>query len=242
MIEFGNTLRAAREAKGLSQSDIAQRTRMMIQTVTGLETEDFSRIVAPIYGRGFVKLYCEEVGLEPKPMIDAFMALYNGEKKSADQASEQQSAPAASAPARPAPAASAPARPAQASAQPLFDEPKKEEAPAASGPRLSRYAGNLPQDLDRRPFSLPSFDVNWRLVTLAGATIGILLLLFLATKAIYNATMTDPSADKEQTPAPAVVEERTDSLPPAADRKPLPVKPFYIDSDHSNENTKERTN
>ena len=77
MIEFGKTLRTAREAKGLTPGQIAERTHMMIQVVEGLENEDFSRIVAPIYGRGFVKLYCEAVGLEPKPLVDAFMEIYS---------------------------------------------------------------------------------------------------------------------------------------------------------------------
>ena len=54
MIEFGKTLRAAREAKGLTTGQIAERTHMMVQTVEGLENENFSKIVAPIYGRGFV--------------------------------------------------------------------------------------------------------------------------------------------------------------------------------------------
>lgn len=80
MIEFGKSLRTAREAKGLSLSQVANMTHMLIQIVEGLEKEDFSQIVAPIYGRGFVKLYCEAVGLEPKPFIDEFMALYNNPK------------------------------------------------------------------------------------------------------------------------------------------------------------------
>ena len=69
MMEFGKTLRTAREAKGLTTGQIAERTHMMVQVVEGLENEDFSKIVAPIYGRGFVKLYCETVGLEPKPLV-----------------------------------------------------------------------------------------------------------------------------------------------------------------------------
>ena len=51
MIEFGKTLRAARESKGLTPGQIAEKTHMMVQMVEGLEKEDFSKIVAPIYGR-----------------------------------------------------------------------------------------------------------------------------------------------------------------------------------------------
>ena len=64
MIEFGKTLRAHREAKGLTTSEVAQKTHILVQQVEALEKEDFSKIAAPIYGRGFVKLYCEAVGIE----------------------------------------------------------------------------------------------------------------------------------------------------------------------------------
>ena len=80
MIEFGKTLREAREAKGITISQIAETTHMMATIVRNLEEEDFSKIVAPIYGRGFVKLYCEAVGLDAKPLVDEFMAIYNGNR------------------------------------------------------------------------------------------------------------------------------------------------------------------
>lgn len=80
MIEFGETLRKAREAKGLSTGDIAQATHMMVQMVEDLERENFSKIAAPIYGRGFVKLYCETVGIDPKPLIAEFMDIFNGNR------------------------------------------------------------------------------------------------------------------------------------------------------------------
>ncbi len=81
MIEFGETLRKTREAKGLTLSEVAQKTHMLVQQVEALEKEDFSKIAAPIYGRGFVKLYCEAVGIEDyKPLVDEFMDIYSGNK------------------------------------------------------------------------------------------------------------------------------------------------------------------
>lgn len=78
MIEFGSTLRRAREQAGLSPSQVAERTHLMVQIVQDLENDNFSRIVAPIYGRGFVKLYCEAVGIrDPQPLVADFMTLYN---------------------------------------------------------------------------------------------------------------------------------------------------------------------
>lgn len=80
-MDLGYTLRKAREDKGLSTSEIAQRTHMLVQQVEALEKEDFSKIAAPIYGRGFVKLYCEAVGiLDPKPFVDEFMEIYSGNR------------------------------------------------------------------------------------------------------------------------------------------------------------------
>ena len=81
MIEFGNTLRSAREAKGYTPSQIADMTHLKISVVEGLENEDFSMIAAPIYGRGFVKLYCEAVGIDPKPLVAEYMAIINGDRE-----------------------------------------------------------------------------------------------------------------------------------------------------------------
>lgn len=81
MMEFGKTLRLAREAKGMTIDDVAEQTRIMARTIENLEREIFSDIVAPIYGRGFVKLYCEAVGIDARPMIDEFMEIYNGNRE-----------------------------------------------------------------------------------------------------------------------------------------------------------------
>lgn len=115
MIEFGKTLRAAREAKGLSIAQIAEATRMLTRVVENLENENFSDLPAPIYGRGFVKLYCEQVGLDPKPMVAEFMEIYNGardigikEKPVAPAAPETAPVPPARAPQPPAPEPPAP--------------------------------------------------------------------------------------------------------------------------------------
>lgn len=77
---LGEILRNAREQKGLSPSVVAESTHMKVQVVEDLEREDFRRIAAPIYGRGFVKLYAEFLQLDPEPLIRDFMELYAGAK------------------------------------------------------------------------------------------------------------------------------------------------------------------
>ena len=75
---LGETLKNARVQKGLSLSDVAESTHMMVQVVEDLEREDFRRIAAPIYGRGFVRLYAELLELDSEPLIRDFMELYAG--------------------------------------------------------------------------------------------------------------------------------------------------------------------
>ena len=64
----GAILREAREKKGLSTSEVALATRMKVQIVEEIEHDDFSRIAAPIYAKGFIKLYAECVGVDPMPL------------------------------------------------------------------------------------------------------------------------------------------------------------------------------
>ena len=80
MSSFGETLRAAREAKGLSCSQVAAQTHMLVQIVEEMEREDFHRIPAPIYGRGFVRLFADCVGLDPVPLVREFMDIYEGRR------------------------------------------------------------------------------------------------------------------------------------------------------------------
>ena len=80
MSSFGETLRNAREAKGLTCSQVAAQTHMLVQIVEEMEREDFHRIPAPIYGRGFVRLFAECVGLDPVPLVREFMEIYEGRR------------------------------------------------------------------------------------------------------------------------------------------------------------------
>ena len=237
MMEFGKTLRTAREAKGLTTGQIAERTHMMVQVVEGLENEDFAKIVAPIYGRGFVKLYCETVGLEPKPLVDAFMEIYSGGRgKSAaphEPAKPEQRPVEPTAP-EPPPKPVAPEPPQRVQETIDFGAPPAAETPRQQ-PTTSRYAAPMPID---DGFSMPA--VNWRMVALGAAAVAIVVLALLGVRALYRVTMTAPEEETTEVadPAPAPDPAPTDAQSPAkapVDRKPLPLKPFYIDSNHQTE-------
>ena len=72
---LGEQLRNARLAMKLRPSEVAAATRMKVQIVEALEREDFSKIAAPIYGKGFIRMYAQHVGLDAKPLIDDYLAL-----------------------------------------------------------------------------------------------------------------------------------------------------------------------
>jgi transcriptional regulator with XRE-family HTH domain len=79
-MSLGETLRLARTEKGLTIPQVADATRIMVQIVEDLERDDFRRIAAPIYGRGFIKLYADILGLPTEPLIQEFMELYTGSR------------------------------------------------------------------------------------------------------------------------------------------------------------------
>lgn len=79
-MSFGQTLRHAREAKNLTPSQVAAQTRILVQIVSDMEKEDFHRIPAPIYGRGFVRLIASCLDLDPAPLVEEFMEIYEGRR------------------------------------------------------------------------------------------------------------------------------------------------------------------
>jgi hypothetical protein len=73
---LGEQLRNARLKKNETTSQVAAATQMMAQIVEDIEREDFSRISAPIYAKGFIKLYARYVGLDSQPLIDEYVARF----------------------------------------------------------------------------------------------------------------------------------------------------------------------
>jgi len=61
---FGSLLKAGREKKGLSLSDVSLATRITCSTLLLLEKEDWEHLPPPAFVRGFVKAYAEAVGVD----------------------------------------------------------------------------------------------------------------------------------------------------------------------------------
>ncbi len=67
--EIGGTLRARRESLGLSLEDIQKETKIRIKYLRALEEGDESSLPVPVYTKGIIRRYCEEVGLDGSDMV-----------------------------------------------------------------------------------------------------------------------------------------------------------------------------
>ena len=241
MMEFGKSLKTARDAKGYSVAQLAELTHLAPSVIENLEGEDFSHIPAPIYGRGFVKLYCEAVSLEPKPFIDEFMEIMNGNR----EPHIRERVPVADGTAKPSEPIAEPeipsvvpqetvpeAEPTDPPQQDLFSRPlgaaepecppevtRPEPAAPADGPALSRYA--TPFRDDERPRIT---SATWRLGALALAGLAILFLLALGIRSLYRTTM--PA--KADAPEPVAEQPRQPTQTAAAPRTPQDIPALYL--------------
>lgn len=245
MIEFGKTLKDAREAAGLSIQQIAERTHMMSAMIEDLENERFNRIVAPIYGRGFVKLYCEAVGLDPKPLVAEFMEIFTGTRSPTirERVIVNTPAPEVAAPApepepviepevAPAPEVIAPTPEPELAPEPEFK--LESDPPPKTPPQFTRYSAPL-RDYTPDVDNIDNLsEIKMRILRLALLGVGGIVLLWIVCagiSALYHAT-SKPS----ETPAAQEVTEQqvSEPAPDIFNDKPLPrqpivVPPLYID-------------
>ena len=239
MIEFGSTLRAAREAKGLSTRQLADKTHLLAQQIEALEREDFSRIAAPIYGRGFVKLCCEVLEIEAKPLVDAFMDIYSGNRsptirmrentniESIAAASEEIKEPEVDEPKAPEPVELPFTLEAEPIAAKPVHTPPPERAPAFERPQgPSRYATPQPIDYGTSSFKIP--PVVWRIGIIV-VVAGIFLWLAISgIKAIYSASMAGPAKPATATSSIEATNAPQQNKKPVA-RTPMKINPLFID-------------
>src|SRR4051812_9446713 len=69
---FGDTLRQARVDLGASLVEAERETRISRRYLEALEIEDDSNLPPPVYTRGFIRTYCQYLGLNPDGMLDIF--------------------------------------------------------------------------------------------------------------------------------------------------------------------------
>ena len=90
---FGPDLRRARERRGLSLEQIAERTKVAASLYAGLERNDLSRWPSGLFRRAFVRAYAEAVGLDPEDVCRRFVALFPEEGAGPHPAASELPAP-----------------------------------------------------------------------------------------------------------------------------------------------------
>ena len=61
---------------GRSVAQVAVTTHLKPTIVEALEADNYRALIAPTYAKGFYRLYCEYLGLDPAPYVDAYMEHY----------------------------------------------------------------------------------------------------------------------------------------------------------------------
>jgi cytoskeletal protein RodZ len=77
MRDFGGSLRAARERRGVTLRDISKTTKISIPTLEALERDDPSRLPGGIFMRAIVRSYAAEVGLDPDRTLKEFLERFD---------------------------------------------------------------------------------------------------------------------------------------------------------------------
>jgi cytoskeleton protein RodZ len=72
MPALGERFRAAREARGLSLSDVAEQIRIRSVYLAAIEDDNWNAIGAPVYVRGFLRTYARFLGLDPEEIVADF--------------------------------------------------------------------------------------------------------------------------------------------------------------------------
>jgi cytoskeletal protein RodZ len=75
---IGEILREARHHKGASVEDASRATRIKMEILEQLEADEFDRLAAPAYTKGFLKLYSEYLGLDSQAMVDSYLRSQGG--------------------------------------------------------------------------------------------------------------------------------------------------------------------
>jgi len=73
MATMGEKFVAARERKKHSLSRAAALTRIKIQHLERMEQDDFSKMPAPTYAKGFIRMYAELLDLDPEPLVREYL-------------------------------------------------------------------------------------------------------------------------------------------------------------------------
>ena len=72
MAALGDEFRSAREARGITLSDVAEQIHIRSVYLNAIENEEWTAIGAPVYVRGFIRTYARFLGLDAEDAVAHF--------------------------------------------------------------------------------------------------------------------------------------------------------------------------
>jgi cytoskeleton protein RodZ len=75
-MDIGAQLRTSREAQGISLALLAEKTRVQPRILAAIELNDLGSIPPKPFGRGFVRAYAHEVGLDPERTVHDYFGQF----------------------------------------------------------------------------------------------------------------------------------------------------------------------
>lgn len=71
-IGVGAALRRAREIRGITREEAARDTKLRLEQLAALETEDFGALGGEVYVRAQLRTYAQYLGLKPEKVVGAY--------------------------------------------------------------------------------------------------------------------------------------------------------------------------
>ncbi|HYG81201.1 MAG TPA: helix-turn-helix transcriptional regulator [Pyrinomonadaceae bacterium] len=82
---FGEELRLAREARGVTLRQISDQTRISIRYLEAIEANDYKRLPGGIFNRSFIKAYAKQIGFDEKAALEGYMRTAREQGESPDE-------------------------------------------------------------------------------------------------------------------------------------------------------------
>lgn len=82
---FGDELRLAREARGITLRQISDQTRISIRYLEAIESNDYKRLPGGIFNRSFIKAYAKQISFDEKEALEGYLRTAREQGDAADE-------------------------------------------------------------------------------------------------------------------------------------------------------------
>lgn len=73
LMSFGEEIRRERELRQISLREVAQATKINLRYLEAMERNDFAYLPGGLFNRGFVRAYCQHIGVDSESMVNAYL-------------------------------------------------------------------------------------------------------------------------------------------------------------------------